>query len=321
MDFVSVQWAPPPAAGKAKPGNLYADLQTRTLWLGVDAAVDPAQAVLISDIMTLTSMIDDAVDEANAYTDTRILTRAPTVHTHTASQITDFTSAVTAVVNALPGISYVHGMILKYFGSLADIGVGPLAGWSLCDGSNGTPDLRDKFIIGAGNKTIGAKNTGGITTDPSQGGHTHTVNATAITIAQMPAHDHTPGTGGQSANHTHTVSVTGATDAQGVHTHTFSYTRGATGAQVQAGQGGLGGGSAAASGTTDAAGNHAHNVSASGTTSGFSSDHTHAVYAQGGGQGHTHTLVGGGGVHSHTLTASDLREAVPYFALAFIMKL
>lgn len=25
-----------------------------------------------------------------------------------------------------------------------------LAGWALCDGNNGTPDLRDRFIIGAG---------------------------------------------------------------------------------------------------------------------------------------------------------------------------
>ena len=25
------------------------------------------------------------------------------------------------------------------------------SGWSLCDGNNGTPDLRDRFIVGAGN--------------------------------------------------------------------------------------------------------------------------------------------------------------------------
>lgn len=25
------------------------------------------------------------------------------------------------------------------------------SGWALCDGENGTPDLRDKFVVGAGN--------------------------------------------------------------------------------------------------------------------------------------------------------------------------
>eukprot|EP00483_Globobulimina_turgida_P009112 UN09130 len=39
------------------------------------------------------------------------------------------------------------GMILMFDGGIANIP----KGYVLCDGSNGTPDLRDKFIIGAGN--------------------------------------------------------------------------------------------------------------------------------------------------------------------------
>jgi len=39
------------------------------------------------------------------------------------------------------------GTILLWAGSIVGIPVG----WKLCDGNNGTPDLRDKFIIGAGN--------------------------------------------------------------------------------------------------------------------------------------------------------------------------
>lgn len=31
-------------------------------------------------------------------------------------------------------------------GAVEDI----LAGWALCDGNNGTPDLRDKFVVGSG---------------------------------------------------------------------------------------------------------------------------------------------------------------------------
>ena len=39
------------------------------------------------------------------------------------------------------------GSIIPYKGNLADIP----DNWVLCDGSNGTPDLRDRFITGAGN--------------------------------------------------------------------------------------------------------------------------------------------------------------------------
>lgn len=39
----------------------------------------------------------------------------------------------------------ISGGIIMWSGSIATIP----AGYSLCDGNNGTPDLRDKFIIGA----------------------------------------------------------------------------------------------------------------------------------------------------------------------------
>lgn len=38
------------------------------------------------------------------------------------------------------------GMILLWSGDIVDIPTG----WHLCDGSNGTPDLRDRFVPGAG---------------------------------------------------------------------------------------------------------------------------------------------------------------------------
>lgn len=56
-------------------------------------------------------------------------------------------------------------------------------GWALCNGANGTPDLRNRFVIGAGSTyAVGA--TGGATS------HTHTVGSTALTEAQMPNHTH-----------------------------------------------------------------------------------------------------------------------------------
>ena len=63
--------------------------------------------------------------------------------------------------SALTGIvSFVSGMIILWSGSTSNIP----SGWVLCNGSNSTPDLRDRFVIGAGNSySVGA--TGGSTTD------------------------------------------------------------------------------------------------------------------------------------------------------------
>jgi hypothetical protein len=94
-------------------------------------------------------------------------------------------------------------------------------GWLLCDGTNGTPDLRDKFIVGAGgNYAVNA--TGG--------------NKDAIVVS----HDHT-GTTNTAGSHSHSMnfySVSGGNvgaagftgpyanyvnmDAAGAHTHTFN---------------------------------------------------------------------------------------------------
>ena len=57
--------------------------------------------------------------------------------------------------------------------SVASGGTG--SGWYLCNGSNGTPDLRDRFIVGAGNNySVGA--TGG-SKDATLVSHSHTVNS------------------------------------------------------------------------------------------------------------------------------------------------
>lgn len=67
------------------------------------------------------------------------------------------------------------GGIIMWSGTIAAIS--SLDGWELCDGSNGTPDLRDRFIVGAGSGyAVGA--TGG-------------VNSVTLTTNQMPSHNHT----------------------------------------------------------------------------------------------------------------------------------
>ena len=59
------------------------------------------------------------------------------------------------------------------------------AGWALCNGENGTPDLRDKFVVCAGeNYEVGA--TGGATSAAVSGN----TGATTLSVAQIPSHNH-----------------------------------------------------------------------------------------------------------------------------------
>jgi hypothetical protein len=83
---------------------------------------------------------------------------------------------VAAAVYAVPA-----GGIIMWSGAQAAIP----SGWLLCNGSSGTPDLRDRFVIGAGNSyAVGASggskdaivvaHNHGASSD-SQGNHNHTI--------------------------------------------------------------------------------------------------------------------------------------------------
>jgi hypothetical protein len=69
------------------------------------------------------------------------------------------------------------GGIIIWSGSTGSIP----AGWYLCNGANGTPDLRDRFIVGAGN-TYAVNATGG-SADAIVVSHTHTAATTSLTGA------------------------------------------------------------------------------------------------------------------------------------------
>jgi len=79
--------------------------------------------------------------------------------------------------------TFSSGMILLWSGSVGSIP----SGWVLCNGSNGTPDLRDRFIVGAGS-TYAVNATGGSATLTPAG--SISVAGTALTEAQMPKHFH-----------------------------------------------------------------------------------------------------------------------------------
>jgi microcystin-dependent protein len=74
-------------------------------------------------------------------------------------------SAITSTSGAVP-----LGTIVMWSGTSIPYN------WQLCDGSNGTPDLRDRFIVGAGSSYL-VGNTGG-------------QNSVTLSISQLPSHSH-----------------------------------------------------------------------------------------------------------------------------------
>ncbi len=78
-------------------------------------------------------------------------------------------------------------------------------GWTLCDGTHGTPDLRSRFIIGAGS-TYDPRDTGGEFT------HTHTFTGDGHQHT-LPAGDDIEGGTGRSATSSN-IPATGTTDAK-----------------------------------------------------------------------------------------------------------
>jgi hypothetical protein len=87
---------------------------------------------------------------------------------------------IIGVANTSTGTTIPTGMISLWYGSIGSV---PL-GWYLCDGTNGTPDLRDKFVVGAGS-TYSVAATGGAT-DAIVVSHNHT----ATSVVTDPTHSH-----------------------------------------------------------------------------------------------------------------------------------
>lgn len=86
---------------------------------------------------------------------------------------------------ALPA-TFTAGMIMLWSGSIASIP----SGWALCNGSNGTPDLRDRFVVGAGS-TYAVNGTGG-SADAIVVSHSHTASSSV----SDPGHTHSVPEGG-----------------------------------------------------------------------------------------------------------------------------
>ena len=92
------------------------------------------------------------------------------------------------------------GGIIMWNGTIAEAEA--LTNWRICDGANGTPDLRDKFVMGVGSS---------VNTSTATKGETGGANSYTLALNQMPEHSHDVSDSG----HTHTITDPG-------HDHTWS---------------------------------------------------------------------------------------------------
>ncbi len=161
--------------------------------------------------------------------------------------------------SSLTGIeAFVTGMIILWSGASNAIP----AGFVLCDGSNSTPDLRGRFVVGFSNtdSDYDVNDTGGN-------------KNTTLTTSQLPSHSHSASTN----THTMTGSISGISEsfggfggsASGVFTKFGGVTLGGTPGSPDSN----------ACGGVNFNGNHSHSVTVGNTGSGSSIENRPPYYA------------------------------------------
>jgi hypothetical protein len=164
---------------------------------------------------------------ATALTTARDITLSGVVTGTTSFNGSANVSIVTTAQAAITDHLIPAGAIIMWSGSVANIP----AGWHICDGENGTPNLQDRMVIGAGS-TYSVDATGG-SKDAIAVSHTHTGNT-----GTNGSHTHTANggySGGASAAGGDIVSnrwtnTTQTTSSSGSHSHSFTTnTSGASG--------------------------------------------------------------------------------------------
>ena len=122
--------------------------------------------------------------------DTKPTTNVPTnarfLETNTGKEFSWNGSSWSQITGQVP-----PGLIAMWSGTIANIP----AGWVICDGNNGTPNLLAKFVEGVATAATNPGTTGGAVSKTT-GAPSATVGATHTTTEETPG----------SATHTHTIS-------------------------------------------------------------------------------------------------------------------
>jgi hypothetical protein len=179
------------------------------------------------------------------------------------------------------------GVITMWSGSIASIP----SGWFLCNGTNGTPDLRDRFLVGAGS-TYAVAATGG-SADAALVSHSHTVSAS--------------GTSGAAGAHGHSINDPGHSHSVNDPSHAHSY------------QQAISSGNQKPSSSGTAPFDNSSTQSTTAATTGITINGNGTGISINGVGDHTHSLSVSGSTSTEGVSATNA-NLPPYYALAYIMK-
>lgn len=242
----------------------------------------------------------------------------------------DTTVATTAFVTSAVQSGVPSGVILLWSGSIVSIPTG----WYLCDGSNSTPDLRNRFVVGAGGSYAVGASGGASTVTLSVANlpaHTHSLSIGNTTSSSLSLHNHSfTGTStGQSQSHTHIATATSSVSDSG-HAHIMPGDD-----QLNGAAGALWPGNSAGSFSYDASSRYSGGaqywytsnantgitVSTTVTNGNANQDHTHNYGGVTSSEdlAHTHTWSYSGTTGS-TGSGDSFGILPPYYALCYIMK-
>lgn len=315
-------------SGTVAAGRLDATMATDA---EVAAGYQPLDADLtdLSDGTLSGSKVGSGVDAANVTTGTLSPDR---LGSGNGLQIVRRNAGNTALEYATiaGGSSLPTGVVVMWSGNVGtnfdQTGLGTnatVSGWAVCNGQNGTPDLRDRFI-----KSVGASEepgaTGGSATHTPSGtvstptftGDAANLTHTGTAVADHASHTHDYS---QVINHTHTVNVNDPG-----HTHLTQRYPTATGASsgftIDTSMSGTLADNtlptkSGTTGITATTANPAGGV-ATGTTTGPGATLTHSVT-----QPNAHSYTPSGSVSTPTFTGSSQNTEPSYYKLAYIMKL
>jgi hypothetical protein len=169
----------------------------------------------ISDLVTANPAVGDASNQGDDH--------LRLIKTCIKNTFTGLTGPVTVNQAQLNFGTIPVGGIILWSGALGTIPTN----WHLCDGTTGTPDLRDRFVVGAGS-SYAVNAAGGSTTTSNDGSHSHTgsTGGHTLTAGEIPGGNFSGGAGSALTYQTATPAATAAhthpISADGSHTHTVT---------------------------------------------------------------------------------------------------
>ena len=161
-------------------GQVLSSDGTDTAWvnagsLTAGAAAEVGVSAATANANHFVTMVDTASGNENIRVDTD-LTYNPVTNTLNVPNISGNGSGLSGIE------AFVTGMIILWYGDTGNIPTG----FVLCDGNNSTPDLRDKFVVGAGS-AYSPGNSGGN-------------SSVTLSTSQLPSHNHSVSVSGTTGN-------------------------------------------------------------------------------------------------------------------------